>query len=62
MQKLHASVAKLVNDLLRERLLRICVDPAKYPHTRVGIEIDRAAARAVQRNSFLEQFYSICSG
>jgi REP element-mobilizing transposase RayT len=89
MQKIHGSVAKLVNDLLADRLIPfwvdrghqnyfdgcirdeaqcrrafnytltqcrrhgVCVDPARYPHTRVGIEIDRAAARAVQRNSFL---------
>jgi REP element-mobilizing transposase RayT len=89
MQKIHGSVAKLVNDLLPARLAPfwtdtghqnyfdgcirdekqcrlayrytltqcvrhgVCANPAQYPHTHIGIEIDRAVRRAVQRNSFL---------
>jgi REP element-mobilizing transposase RayT len=89
MQKLHGSVAKLVNDLRVERLVPfwtdsghqnyfdgcirdelqcrrafvytltqcrrhgVAADPAKYPHTHIGVDIDRAIGRALQRNSFL---------
>lgn len=33
---------------------RICGDPAQYPHTRVGIDVDRAVKRALELQAFLE--------
>jgi REP element-mobilizing transposase RayT len=90
MQRIHGSVAKLVNDLLPERrvpfwwehgrrdyfdgCLRdglqgrrayrytwrqsvragLCRDPQDYPHTRVYIDLDRAIARALELNAFME--------
>jgi len=32
----------------------ICFDPAKYPHTRVNVELERAIARAHELHAFLE--------
>ena len=91
MQKIHGSVAKLVNDLLPERrpsfwvdaghqdyfdgCIRnelqcrrafrytltqckrhgICSDHKRYPHTRVGVEIERAVKRALQLQAFMEK-------
>ena len=90
MQRIHGSVAKLVNDLLPERrvpfwrraghqdyfdgCLRdelqlrrafkytytqcrrhgVCADPARYPHTRVNVDVERTVRRALELGAFLE--------
>ena len=90
MQRIHGSVAKLVNDLLSERLrpfwrdvahknyfdgcIRnekqcrlayrytltqserhgVVADYREYPHTRVGVELDRGVKRALELGAFLE--------
>ena len=33
---------------------RICEDPARYPHTRVNVGIERAIKRALEINAFME--------
>jgi REP element-mobilizing transposase RayT len=33
----------------------VCSDPARYPHTRVRVEIDRAVKRAHELQAFLEE-------
>jgi hypothetical protein len=91
MQRLHGSVAKLVNDMLEERLTpfwldtghqryfdgcirneqqarrayrytltqgerhKLCASWSDYPHTRAPIDVDVAARRALELNSFLER-------
>ena len=32
----------------------VCSEPRRYPHTRVGLEVDRAVRRAPQLGAFLE--------
>jgi hypothetical protein len=32
---------------------RICQRPEDYPHTRVGVELERAVKRALERKAFL---------
>jgi len=90
MQRIHGSVAKLVNDLLPERRLPfwrraghqdyfdgclrdelqlrrayrytytqcrrhgVAPDPARYPHTRVNVDLERALRRALELGAFLE--------
>jgi REP element-mobilizing transposase RayT len=90
MRHLHGSVAKLVNDLLEERLSPFWYDTGKqgyfdgvirderqhrrayrytllqslrhgvakdhreYPHTRVGVELERSVKRAIELDAYME--------
>lgn len=56
MQRIHGSVAKLVNDLGPERLLPFWKRENQndyYPHTRVNVDLEVGVARAMELRAFL---------